>query len=839
MGPQGRDPLEELELTRAGGSEGESEPAAAMIQWSWEEASGKGLPSEPSGSEGGAQPSDSQQVPRELLAFHLHGRRPPDAREATGPAPLPALLHPYRDLTQLRHDYPICLNGAGQETAVRPLTEIVDSLLGEITGPDDAGEQRRRDVYRVESIVRSLARERDGEPLSALWDRASRRLLESSRLADDKRKILDESMVVSRQALGADGEVVWCGPHAPERLLRSSMSVYWRERRAAWRDDLERLIGQLRDILSADFSQSEAANSPEHLRESLGTAADDVDVRAMSSVLASRPRESALPHERRRRVESLLAMLSRMQPLFGDASEEAPAPFPVGAVFESVAAAVAEHESRMGLMTEFFKAVRMARLETQNRYQDGVHDALFALFDRGHLSAEELALCPPVLVRLAGDAASRDEIEPLLSLLSTTRPLKILVVLSSVHRGDGGGNPVAAVAWPARLAAMAATLQHVYVLQAPVSRPSALHAGMLAGLRYAGPALFCVYAPALDDRELPTYLAAAAAAESRVFPILTFDPSKGTTIAERVDLGENPQSGKDWPVERFSYQAADGTEASREIAFTPADFLFCVSRRDGGFWIVPAERWHESMAPLHEYLEMPAAEAADKIPYLSIVDGDGHVGRAVVNRAVIDFSLQCRSFWRGMQDWGGVHNSFAARLLAAEQQRLVADKNREVEAIERNYQAQLDQDVGKLTKEIVQRIAGRLLGMEGGTLASGMAALAAVPGPVATPPAAVAPAPAPQAQLAEPDVEPPASFDDPYIDTPLCTSCNECTRINARLFVYNSNKQAEIGDATAGSFSDLVRAAELCPVHIIHPGKPRNPGEPGLDELVKRAASFN
>jgi hypothetical protein len=36
-----------------------------------------------------------------------------------------------------------------------------------------------------------------------------------------------------------------------------------------------------------------------------------------------------------------------------------------------------------------------------------------------------------------------------------------------------------------------------------------------------------------------------------------------------------------------------------------------------------------------------------------------------------------------------------------------------------------------------------------------------------------------------------------------------------------------------------VEAAEACQVAIIHPGKPRNPNEPGLEELMKRAAAFN
>ena len=118
---------------------------------------------------------------------------------------------------------------------------------------------------------------------------------------------------------------------------------------------------------------------------------------------------------------------------------------------------------------------------------------------------------------------------------------------------------------------------------------------------------------------------------------------------------------------------------------------------------------------------------------------------------------------------------------------------------------------------------------------------------LATPPLPEPAAPAvsaetpPQIDTAEGDAEPvaPADTDSAYIETPRCTTCNECTQINDKMFVYNDDMQAEIADPDAGSYRQLVEAAEICQVSIIHPGKPRNPNEPGLDELMERAAAFN
>jgi hypothetical protein len=58
------------------------------------------------------------------------------------------------------------------------------------------------------------------------------------------------------------------------------------------------------------------------------------------------------------------------------------------------------------------------------------------------------------------------------------------------------------------------------------------------------------------------------------------------------------------------------------------------------------------------------------------------------------------------------------------------------------------------------------------------------------------------------------------------------------MFCYNDNKQAYIGDLTAGTYRQMVEAAESCQVSIIHPGKPWNAAEPGLPELVERARPF-
>ncbi len=116
-----------------------------------------------------------------------------------------------------------------------------------------------------------------------------------------------------------------------------------------------------------------------------------------------------------------------------------------------------------------------------------------------------------------------------------------------------------------------------------------------------------------------------------------------------------------------------------------------------------------------------------------------------------------------------------------------------------------------------------------------------LPGPGAAPAAIgiatqapLAPAEAPPEEEEEEDLSM-----EPYIETARCTSCDECTNLNRKMFAYDQNKQAFIKDPTAGPFKDLVVAAEKCPVVIIHPGTPLNPKERNLEKWIKRAEPFS
>jgi len=818
-----------------------TDPAVTLDAFSDADAQAADLPVEPTPPwELGDADYDAAAALAALREFHLYGRREPHAvPDAGAQPPLPALLHGYRDLDGIRYDYPVCVTGK-RGAAVSTLTAIVDGILSKVVEEGELGERRRHHVLRLEAEIRRVCEEKPDTTLSEAWDAAARSAVESAP-AGDKRDALRESLNAARAALADDGRLLACAPDTPRRLFMAVAASRWEARSAKWRDQFEALVARTRDILAADDSRAADLHSPEHLRDS--TAGEDMDFEAMSSLLKESRLGEPLPEARRNRIQRSLDAILKVKPLFDGTTSlfdaSAKLPFDLQPVRNVCAAVVDRQEARMRTMVAFFKALRVAELEVENRYQERVHDRFFARFDASYLSADERALCPPAVLILDDEFFANPDVTGLLDLLSSGLPVNVVVELSDLGLGEKR-NPAATPGWPARLAGMAAALGDAFVLQAPASRPLLVAEGCADAFDHPGPSLVCVYTGSEESHPgLAPYLGAAAAAESRLFPAFRFDPGRGETLAERMSIAGNAQPERVWTADTFAYRNGKGEVQSVELEFTPADFLSHDVRFDDHFWYVDASRWHEKMIPLGEFLRADADDAG--IPYLTAVDADNAVVRVVVTRGVVDAVRRVGAAWRGLRESGGVDNSFARAALDAERARLAEEKTQEIAELEKKYAADLDRDLSGLTREIVARIAARLLSEGAG--APG-AFSAPMPAPAAPKPAA-APATTGEAAVAEapaaaPEEEEEAvSFNDPYIDTPLCTSCNECTKINSQLFAYDGNKQAFIKDSDAGTFRDLVTAAEKCPVKIIHPGKPRNESESGLDDLVKRAAAFN
>jgi ferredoxin len=316
-----------------------------------------------------------------------------------------------------------------------------------------------------------------------------------------------------------------------------------------------------------------------------------------------------------------------------------------------------------------------------------------------------------------------------------------------------------------------------------------------------------------------------------------------------MDFGGNPQPEADWPVHPFTYLDDNGNRVTEELAFTFADYCLLVQGMREHFRVIPPGCDSEALIPIQAYLSMHQDDAYRKVPFLWAVDGNGVLQRLVVSRRMAVGCLDRLNYWRTLQAMAGVRNRHvdqAVQRTRDEERQRAADEREQLQAA---HAAELEQVRNQAAGEAMQRLTDRLLGldlaggapMDLGSTRPSASALSSTP-----PTAALAAADHPAQQDLSVTVapEPPSAeetslFDDPWIDTPLCTSCNDCLKINPKLFIYNEEKQALLGDLGTATFGQLVEAAELCPAKCIHPGRPWNPDEAGLEALIERAAPFN
>lgn len=720
------------------------------------------------------------------IAFYLTGKRPDTGLDAPDGLELrPALLAGYRDLTELRYDFPLVLvNGQPDGAFARPMSGLFDGILARVAQGTDA-DRIHKHVLRLEQEIRTQVAAGASGLFSALWDKAGAALAQGDPL-------LTESLSRARANRQVDGELVDCQANLPGHLIGHAWGLTQAQRAAQFGRDIRRLVLKLSDILKADFANSDAGKSAENLKSSFGSGPkDSFDFEAMSRILTQPARKKNLSQSRRNRVTGLLATLQSQQ-FF--ATPESAAGSVYCFAFDTCSAALQAYRERLPKLIELARAVAVAELEVKGEYSEARHDPVFDGFGDNGLQASDLALFPDYLVRLNVRDLSGPEQSTLIEILSVDLPVKILVQTDDVIEESPLGNGHLAFALRSRqLAGMAMGLSGVFVLQSPASSLYQLRGQIQRGLDFSGPALFCVFSGAnTSSGNLPAYLVGAAALESRVFPAFCFDPSAGRDWAARFSLAGNPQAELDWPVHAFAYEDEQHQAVATQMPFTLIDFVACDARYAKHFARVPRAHWSATLAPAGDVVAQEGQGQPGNVPCLLMVDPDNRLQKLIVDEKLIREARRCRSMWNSLQELGGIHNSHAERLLAQERKTWAQDAQNTV-----------------VVAAPVEPAASAAL---------------------ATPPVGVA------ASAVEPEVQ--RSPDEAYIETSRCSTCNECTQINSKMFAYDGNRQAYIADVTAGSYAQLVEAAENCQVSIIHPGKPRNPDEPGLDELQKRAELF-
>jgi ferredoxin len=441
---------------------------------------------------------------------------------------------------------------------------------------------------------------------------------------------------------------------------------------------------------------------------------------------------------------------------------------------------------------------------------------------------------------VSADYIAGDGLPSFSRLLGSRQPVH---VLSWVRAYDNPGSKPGEDPFDSyrfELAYFAIGHRQVVVAQTSAARHEDLLSGFLCALDSNRASLHLINRGTQTRTKKPlldAWFVASAALESRAHPFILVNPDAGDHAAEQISFGGNPQAENDWPVEKLEYRGADGELTEMDLAFTFADYALLMPALHEHFRMVPAGYESADLVPVDHYLNLEDEHVDRLVPHIWGIDDQGVLIRLVVSRALVFACRDRLNYWHTLQELAGIQNFYVEAAIdrIIEEQRAALETERE--QLLKTHEEELESVRSEAAGEAMGQLVDVLMGADLSGMVTGSSQLASMP--AAEPARIEVPAEPAEAAEAEEEAEEELSFDEPWIDTEMCTTCDDCMDINKMMFVYNDNKQAIIQDPKAGTFADLVEAAEICPAKCIHPGKPLNPDEPGLEELIARAEPFN
>ncbi len=793
-----------------------------------------------------------------LRHFHLGDPGAQGVLESVGEDFLPALLDPFRDTSRLRYDYPLFLHAGDGDDARRKAADLASTLADWLQravagfAPDEGAARILKDHLQwLEHHLRGELGLNEGpQDAAARLAQAGEALQSFLHLDPSSRERLgaDLDNLVAQVPPGA--RLLGYGRYAALHLLVQAVRSRVLPRRKRFSKTVANCIRGLKELFQVEWSKSTEAIEPAHARQSVGPGADLFDAASLSEVMDHSRGTRRMSDSRRARIESAWQTLEqwRDEPelvhfvhgrslsghwLEGDASlsdlEDEDPCARATRVFDELATR----------LSRVFAAVRIAQLEINGIYDEAMHDPWFANFSWEGFSQDELLMVPSVIAIESADRVAGAGLQSFSRLLGSGRPVQILIrVQPSNNPGSGpDDNPFAS--YRTELGYLAVSHRQAVVAQSSGARYEHLLECYLTALDATRTSLHIINTglrPKTKLVPLNAWLVAGAALEGRAHPFFHINPEAGDYAASSMSFEGNPQPENDWPVHPFHYQDENGNGVDLELAFTFADYALLVDRMRNHFRLIPPGCDSSALVSIQAWLAMKPDLAYQHVPFVWGVDGHAQLHRLVVSRELAMGARDRLNYWHILQEMAGVRNPYVDQAVERTRAEETGKAREERERLQAAHAAELEKVREEAAGEAMQRLTDVLLGMDLAAPASPFAratpARAAAPAEVAA-----AAETAPAEPMEEDDVG--LSFDEPWVDTPLCTSCNDCMKINPLLFTYNEDKQAMIGDLSKSTYAEMVTAAELCPARCIHPGKPWNQSEPGLEGLIERAAPFN
>ncbi|MDH3305508.1 MAG: ferredoxin [Gammaproteobacteria bacterium] len=790
------------------------------------------------------------------LLRRFHFGEPVAAEQTAKPAGsmLPALLNPYRDASAIRYQYPLYLVPPGSEIdgqLAKPVSEYFSEALQTFAPQAEDARILKDNVAWIERYLRQELDALDPVDAIALFDEAATGLHEHLDLDPASREQLAANLERLKATIADGGQFLGYGPRVSLHLMVHAIRHRREDGRNKFRQVVARHVHGLRSLLDVEKAKSGDAKEPGRVESSVGPSSRYFDTDAFSGMLEQRtPGSVEMSAERRTRIERALEALQAWKDdavavrFVGRLEDDGFGKLRAIDVIDSddpctTAAEVCSRDAAS--FARLFAAVRIAALEIDDSYSAAVHDSWFASFDWQAFSDEEMQLQTPVVALVSADYLAGDGLPAFSRLLGSRLPVHVLSWVRAYDNPGAKPGEDPFDSYRFELAYFGIGHRQVVVAQTSAARHEDLLAGFRCALDSNRASLHLINRGTqtqVDKPLLDAWFVASAALESRAHPFVLVNPDAGDHAAERVSFDGNPQPEKDWPVEKLSYRDADGKLTEMDLAFTFADYALLMPALQAHFRMVPAGFESDELVPVDQYLDLEEELVNRRVPYIWGIDDQGVLTRLVVSRALVFACRDRLNYWRTLQELAGIHNFYVEEAIERVIKEQQAAEAAEREQLLKAHEEQLESVRSEAAGEVMGQLVDVLMGADLSDLVGAGSQLATMP---AKPVADVEAQPEPVAEAAEAEAvaEQELSFDEPWLDTAMCTTCDDCMGINKMMFVYNDNKQAILRDPRAGPYAHLVAAAEICPAKCIHPGKPLDPNEPGLDELIARAEPFN
>jgi pyruvate-ferredoxin/flavodoxin oxidoreductase len=613
---------------------------------------------------------------------------------------------------------------------------------------------------------------------------------------DTKRLMLDRANYYA--TTGGHGACRGCGEVTAIRLVTSTNHAMKTKQRKAHMRELESLVGKLAAKLKS--VQDDAAR-----RGRIANALETLEKRLY--LLESGPTGNGP-------ASAVIANATGCSSVYASTFPFNPYNDPwVNSLFQDTpAVAKGLFEGIVSTVNDDIKGLRIAKLELDDAYDPATHDKLFTTFSWAQYTPEEMALLPTV-ISMGGDGATYDiGFGALSRLLATRTPVKVIVLNTGVYSNTGGQASTASLTGQdsdlsrfgsahhgkqedrKELGLIAAFHPNVFVVQTSTALQGHFLKSVMAYLNHSSsPAVLDVYTPCQAEHGIADAAASQRsrlAVEARMNPVFVHDPKQNTSLHGWFSLDGNPELDKDWTTTTIEY-VEDGAKKLMQTPLTPAYFAQEETRFKKQFRKLKDEA---TAAPVHEYVNMSAAERAGKTPFVYSTDEQKRLVKLEVSNAIVHLVEERRKNWRTLQYLAG-----------RQVEKLDADHQVELKALQQRYEQAVASQENTL--DTIARAMSELAASSGAPANGGLsAALAPFGGNGMAAPAAAVPSKAANG----------SAVDLLYIhdeDISKCTNCKTCYQQVAEVFektvIMMDGESKEVAHTIPGVLEKIKITPEL------------------------------